>query len=127
MPTNEQKEAARILAAMNAKERSALLAETDNHHRHAVESAKVHPIAASRFTTEEKAVLRAHLLDGGGVKDDAYLRAIVMQAIMDDDWHTVFRELPHVLKNWINLRDGVVVEMPEGGSTVIGYGPSVRP
>jgi hypothetical protein len=118
--------AAKILVSMPADERAALLAAVENEQLHAAESVKTHPIVPRKFTAVEKANLKTHLLDGGGVKDDDYLRRIVVQAILDEDWDTFFKKLPHVVKNWINLRAPVIVSS-DGAVAISGFAPTPNP
>lgn len=106
-------EAARALKDLPPDDAMALIAEVKNKDLFDAEAAKPLPQLASRFTAEELGLLKAHLLDGGGVEDDAELLAVVMQAVMDDDWDTVFREIPHVLKSWFKQR-GAVTATPNG-------------
>jgi hypothetical protein len=121
-----QHAAARALCRMTKQERDALLAAVENEELHAAESAKSHPLLPRKFTGQEKTALKHYLLDGGGVKDDDYLRNLFVQAILDDDWDTVFRELPHVVKNWINLRAPLIVSN-DGTVTISGFAPTPDP
>ena len=77
---------------MTTEERERRIAELDAADRHAEERAKLHPLTADRFTAEELAGLRAHLLDGGGVADEAALKGVFLQALMDEDWATFFAD-----------------------------------
>jgi hypothetical protein len=122
----QRNSAAMVLAAMPVADRDALLASAANTYLHDLETSKVHPLTPDKFTEDEKVQLRAHLLDGGGVTDDEYLREIVIQAILDSDWDTMFREMPHVVKNWINLREPLIVATDDG-VTINQYAPKPDP
>ena len=90
------------------------------------ERAKSHPLRATKFNTAELAVLKANLLDGGGVLEDGELLRRVLQAVVDEDWNTVFKEIPHVLKSWFKQR-GAVIPAPTGGVMLKGVGPAAGP
>jgi len=74
---------------------------------------------------EEWNSLKAHFLDGGGSHDAHGVLRLVLQAILDDDQKTFWRELFHLLKSAgkhlgvINVQDGQV--------SLAGVGPSSLP
>lgn len=116
------------LRSLSNPERLLLLAALDTQELHDAEKAKTHPLVQAKFTAGELAQLRSHLLDGGGVKDDGELRQMFVQAVIDGDWATVLREIPHVVKSWINQRGDVIAPAGnQGGVVMNGFGASPIP
>ena len=78
-------QAARALVVLSRGEREKILKDAENARLHEKETAKSHPLHHGKFSAEELQQLKAHMLDGGGVQDDEYLRRIVIQALLDED------------------------------------------
>ena len=113
-----QLDAVKVLSAMPLRERIAFMAAVENESLAVAEAEKGHAITAEKFTAQELAELKAHLLDGGGVLDDSTLLKTFVCALLDEDWPTVCREIPHVIKCYLKLK-GVVVHPAEPGGAVV--------
>lgn len=92
----------------------------------AKEAAKSHFFHTFRLSDKEWADFKAHMLDGGGLDDDADLALKVANAFYNDDQDTFWSELPHLIKaGW--KRRGQFQQVPGGGTIMNGVGPSVVP
>lgn len=111
---------------MPENDRLAYLATIENEDLHAAELAKQHPLVKSKFSKEDLVQLKSYLLDGGGVIDDSLLVKSVMQALMDDDFDTLLREMPHVVKAWLKQR-GALAPLSGGMVAVSGFAPTTKP
>ena len=121
--SQQHQDAALSLIQLSPEDRLSLLAAVEGDALQEAEAAKKHPLTADKFTKSELEALKAHMLDGGGVVDDSGLIALVIQALLDDDWEDFLHHLPHVAKWWLKNR-GVIVPVPGGGVAIHGYGPT---
>jgi hypothetical protein len=122
----QQADAARALLSIPAGERLAYLSAIENQDLHDAERAKSHPLQAAKFSQQELADLKAHLLDAGGVTDDAGLLQVFMRALLDDDFATVCQEIPHIVKAWMKARGAISSPAP-GAVLLNGFAPTPPP
>lgn len=82
------------------------------------ERAKTHALSKMVLPAAEWKDWKNHLLDGGGVDDDAALQKEFLSALLSDDQVTVWQDLPHIVKSWLKARGMVQVDAKSGSVTV---------
>jgi len=116
--------AIRELNKLSVQERVGLLIAAENDELQETENAKTHPLTRDKFSPQECAELKAHFLDGGGVREDKELCKQFVAALLDEDWPTVFKHIPHVIKCYLKMKGIVVPTVPGEGVILTGVGPT---
>jgi hypothetical protein len=126
MTNNEElRKAARALVELgNQKQVAEMLAHEHNQMLHEREMAKTHPLQQLRLSDEEWGMLRAHMIDGGGVEDrhqslhdGPSLNKLFWQSlVVDGDQAAFWDYLPHIIKS-LAKAEGMVRPLANGGVT----------
>ena len=115
MPTKEQENAAKVLAAsMTPLEAAALVSANYGTYLKTQEDGKTHPMSRFILPDADWQAMKAHLTDGGGVVEDNELAVELMEALLADDQKTFWPSLVHLFKAWMRIR-GHMVGAPGGG------------
>jgi hypothetical protein len=131
MMNQEEQAAIRALLQGNTpKSLAAKLNASDNLLLHEEEDAKLHPLSKLTLSDEDWGALRAHMLDGGGVRNDRLmlgegpsLRDQFKTALMTNDRQRFLHLMPHIFKSLLK-REGDVRPLAGGGLSMSHGGPA---
>ena len=114
-------EAAQVLADLDPIEVRTLLLQQRTAKAREIDDAKPHPMRDYRLSADDWAILKAYILDGGGVDEDSALATDILQAVFSDDQETFWDQLMHLVKARAKI-NGRMRPLPFGGVSFTGIG-----
>lgn len=122
-----------LLASKSPKELAALLDARDNLRLFNNEHVKQHPLSTLELTDAQWGEFSAHMLDGGGVRQDEMLldggpslRDRFHVALQAGDRQTTLHLLPHLVKSMMK-RTGMRRQLAAGGVSAGPVGSAKTP